>query len=48
MEGDEIELHTDTDWGDTSMWLRVLSTTYDPDSLDVARLAVVRADKIQA
>lgn len=48
VEGDEIELHTDTDWGDGSMWLRILSTTYEPDSLDVARLAVVRADKIQA
>lgn len=46
-EGDEIELFTDTDWGSDEMWLRILSTTFEPEA-GIARLAVVRADKIQS
>lgn len=46
-EGDEIELFTDSEWGSTAMWLRILSTTIEPEA-GMARLAVVRADKIQS
>jgi len=45
-EGDEIEVFTDTEWGDTPMWLRILSTTYRPDDPNVAQVAVMRADKV--
>lgn len=48
VEGDEVEVFLDTDWGDTSMWVRILSTTMEPDAPNQARLAVVRADKIAA
>lgn len=46
VEGDEVELFTDTDWGDGSMMLRILSTTIEPESPNVAKLSVLRADKI--
>jgi len=43
-DGDEIELQTMSEWGDASYPVRILSTTYTPDDLSVARLAVMRAD----
>lgn len=46
VEGDEIEVFTDTDWGDNAMWLRILSTTYTPNSPNAVTVAVTRADKI--
>lgn len=45
-EGDEVELQTDTEWGDTAMWVRILSTTITPEAPNVAAVSVVRADKI--
>lgn len=45
-EGDEVLLQTDTEWGDSSIWCRILSTTITPDDPNVATCAVVRADKI--
>lgn len=45
-EGDEILVQTDSPWGDTQMWVRILSTTFSPEVLGVARVSVVRADKI--
>jgi hypothetical protein len=45
--GDEIQIQTDSEWtGEGSIWVRVLSTTINPDDLEVARLAVIRADKV--
>ena len=45
-EGDEVELSTDSAWGSTSLWVRILSTTISPEALGVAAVSVVRADKI--
>ena len=45
-EGDEVEIHTDSTWGNDSIWVRILSTTISPDSPNVAQVSVVRADKI--
>jgi hypothetical protein len=45
-EGDEIELHTDSAWGDDSIWFRIESTTISPEAPNVATVSVVRADKI--
>lgn len=47
-EGDEILVNIDTEWGTTSDWFRVLSTTITPEDLSVAKLAVARADTITA
>ena len=47
-EGDDIELVTDGEWGSSADYYRVVSTTFSPDDLSVARLAVVRADMIPA
>jgi hypothetical protein len=44
--GDEIELLSDGEWGDTSAWYRILSTTFTPEDLSVAKYAVVRADTL--
>ena len=48
VEGDEILYEQYGDWGSAATWVRVLSTTYSPDNLSVARLAVVPADTIAA
>jgi hypothetical protein len=48
IEGDDIELVTDGEWGSSSDWYRVLSTTFSPGDLSVASLAVARADMIPA
>jgi hypothetical protein len=47
-EGDDIELHTEGEWGSTTAWYRVVSTTITPEDLSVAKLAVARADMIGA
>lgn len=47
-EGDDIELHTDGEWGSQSAWYRVLSTTITPEDLSACRLSVMRADMIPA
>jgi hypothetical protein len=44
--GDEIQITTLGEWGETSGFYRVLSTTITPEDISVARLAVMRADKI--
>jgi hypothetical protein len=44
--GDEIELHIDGEWGARSDWYRILSTTFTPEDLSVAKYAVVRADTL--
>lgn len=46
VEGDEVLLQTDTEWGDSNLWVRVLSTTINPESPNVAVCSVERADKI--
>ena len=46
IEGDEVELTTDTPWGETQMWVRVLTTTFSPENLGVAQVTVERADKM--
>lgn len=48
IEGDDIELVNDGEWGSSVDWYRVLSTTISPEDLSVAKLAVVRADMIPA
>lgn len=48
VEGDDILLYNDTEWGDSQDYYRVLSTTITPEDLSAARLAVVRADMIPA
>jgi hypothetical protein len=47
-EGDDIELVLDGEWGSTSDFYRVLSTTITPDDPSAANLAVMRADMIPA
>ena len=47
-EGDDIELVNEGEWGDSTAWYRILSTTITPEDLSAARLAVVRADMIPA
>ena len=46
VEGDEVELFTDTEWGDDSFFVRVLSTTFDPEDESTVTVNVIRADKM--
>jgi hypothetical protein len=47
-EGDDIELVIEGEWGSSTDWYRILSTTITPEDLSAAKLAVVRADMIPA
>ena len=47
--GDEILVQTGSGWAeDVALWCRVTSMTISPDSLGVARLTILRTDRITA
>lgn len=46
VEGDEVELFTDTDWNDESIFVRILSTTFNPDGDGSVGVSVIRSDKM--
>lgn len=48
VEGDEVELITDTEWGDDAFFVRILSTTWTPGNEGSVQVSVIRADKMPA
>jgi hypothetical protein len=46
-DGDDILVSLDSDWGDLEVWVRVLATTYTPET-NQASLSVRRTDMISA
>lgn len=43
--GDEVPVHVVTDWIDTTIWVRILSSTTSPGNLESASLTVERSER---